>query len=850
MRTRNALLASLASIAICVAVSILFGMTASVAVASLCLSLCCAIVCHHSLHAHDAQLGEKVERTPEPEPEVALESKPEIETELRPGSEPEPETETGPLSEANTEPDPIAQLEKNPQSEPEPEPESELEPTPKSQFAYEQFRRTLALSSNPLDTLRETARSIGNRLQNAEPICGVESFLARQIDELGLDDERDDIASEEMPILDVVVPRRTSLYYLRVPTRRVAYGSMLRVLRLEAALNALAFASEYYDDLSNVSEQDIYKLWQRTRNSICAQAPIVDTADWSYLAMPWQAPFGPAGQGEWAARHALSEAIESARLPYRLEATFRCSVANGNIGIEFNATPSRAFPRSAYVSGLGIVPTTAHMRAREASSYAARLGILLAGFAFGSSTKIRRVCIAAKSDTPTSHTCLYSAQIDRRSFAHVRTESIPDPLATLRSLGATFEETDGVLMPSAPGFYLEEDRFCPAYRYDLWNMSERSLPAASAQSLGTSRVSGLLIHESLARANVADHALSALVATAPESVTQDSVHAILSAAHETSDMSVWSAAERVAAKLVYGQLDANDPESIRDELVDGSPLNRIVEQAQRLIQHADPLKALGMLESALAAADASQSYVDTNAVAYRSFDTFAERVLYNRLNAHDKRSVVLVPDAYITAHMAITALLVSLPSEHGGDYSQALEHARHALQIAPMSAPANFGMAACLAATGDLEGAARCLKHYLDVAYHPQILGTTYFQLASIERQLGNQAACQACYQRAVQLFPPLLPFVLGELHASQEEGEQQVIELMSARDIEHALNEQQIPWAPTARTSYILYDGAAASIDAEVFPVARELMQILEMLTGDDVIHGIRTSLEQEPDA
>jgi hypothetical protein len=63
-------------------------------------------------------------------------------------------------------------------------------------------------------------------------------------------------------------------------------------------------------------------------------------------------------------------------------------------------------------------------------------------------------------------------------------------------------------------------------------------------------------------------------------------------------------------------------------------------------------------------------------------------------------------------------------------------------------------------------------------------------------------------------------------------------------------LNKNGIPLAPTARTSYLLYDGATASVDAEVFPVARELMQVMESLTGDDVIRGIRKSLEREPDA
>ena len=48
--------------------------------------------------------------------------------------------------------------------------------------------------------------------------------------------------------------------------------------------------------------------------------------------------------GEWAVRHAISQAIESFQLPYRLVANFRSNVADGNVAIEVQLTPGDVFP--------------------------------------------------------------------------------------------------------------------------------------------------------------------------------------------------------------------------------------------------------------------------------------------------------------------------------------------------------------------------------------------------------------------------------------------------------------------------------------------------------------------------
>ncbi len=710
------------------------------------------------------------------------------------------------------------------------------------QFSFEDFSTGLLTSEEPMGFLADFCESTSQNA-TAGPL---ERFLMRRLTET-------DIASwrlSDAPHIDVVMLQHSGTFYLRAPAR-IELGRRFQVLRVEAALNAVVFAIDYYSEPDSVSEEELIRLEQRHANSICAQVADVTSSDWSYLAMPWQTPWGPSERGEWAVRSSLSESIETLKVPYRLEANFRSNVSGGDVAIEVAAIPARVFPRTAFVDGLGIVPTTSHMRSRESSRYGARIGILLANCAFRASERIHRVWVASVEVTPASRTCRFWACFERRAFSRIRMDAIPNPLETLERLGATMSLEHEVLQPVEQGFYLEDERFCPPLRHDLLQMSERTLPPGPALHLGTSRVSGLSIHEELPRVLAADEALRNMGAPNEGDATSQYVRSILGAAEKTSDVSVWCAAERVASKLVDGTLALDNQQLLRDELISGDALSRAVERAQGLLLRDEPEEALKLLQSALAPLDKAGTYQDTQSTAYRAFDTFAERALYNRLNAQDDRCLVLVPDAYVVAHLQIVGILLARSvarKETKPDTSAAMQHARRALEVAPLSTSAYLGNVACLERSGALDEAERLLVSMLEVAHDPQGVALAYYRMASIQWQLGHHRASLACYQLAAGIFPLLIPMIMAECHALSSTDPIMRTPL-EATEVEAALDEHSIPVAPTPRMSFLLYDCATASVDAEVFPLARDLMGILESFTGDDIIHGIRNSLECEPD-
>ncbi|MDO4806723.1 MAG: hypothetical protein Q4A07_05690 [Coriobacteriales bacterium] len=767
-----------------------------------------------------------------------------------------------PIDAADTEDDEVAEVTEAALPEPEQAPVAQSEPAQEAppaqdattdspaisqrQFDMAAFMQSVLTPSQPLATLRTIADDIRSRKDGSDTTLPIEDFLERELVDAGLYEDDAEVQKH----VRVVLLHHSKLFYVRMPKHDMTYGTWLRMIRIESVLNALLLAFENFDDLSLASIEDLYKLRQRVITSICSQAPTVDTADWSYLAMPWQVPYGPSEQGEWAVRQAVSEAIESVRLPYRLEVRFRCNVAEGDVALEFGATPARAFPNTIYTQGLGLVPTTRQMRTREAASYAARVGLLLAGYTFHASNRIRRVWISAIEETPKTHSCLYSVCVERRAFASIRLDRMHDPIGCLQRLGASMRLAEFELLPVEPRFYLEDDRFCPSYRHDLWQLSERSLPPETTQPLGCARVSGLLIHEQLPRDVVADKILRALPTNAGAQNTQRSVHTVLETAHSTSDVTVWSAADRVATKLVEGTLDWSQPDKLRTEFVEGDSLSRTLSRAQELLAAQRPHDAMHMLSSMLRQFDAEGRYHDSSTVAYRCFDSFVERVIYNRLNRDDKRSVVLAPDAYPVAHLTLSALYASLPNDDGGDAQKALYHARRALEVAPLSVPAHLGVSACLETMGDVQGAVQQLCTFLKTAFYNQSIGIAYFRLASLQWTLGNRDACRACYFQATRAMPALMPFALAEYESlSSQDGDSTTYEV-TEEQVMQALTRASIPLAPTNSTAFLLYDGAVASVDAEVFPVAHDLLLALEALTGDDVLHGIRMSLEHEPDA
>ncbi len=692
---------------------------------------------------------------------------------------------------------------------------------------YEVFAMRLLLSGDPLDELKLFVRDVRKRRQRPtdEFPTAYERFVARMLSEAGL--FSDDV---ELPRVNVVRPPASGMIYLRIVDRELPYLAKVRILALEAALNAARLSATYFENPNEHTLVEHYQLLQRLTRSVCAQSPNLSE---HVPVIEDDAP-----DTEWAVRLGISTAIESLQLPHRLEARFRANVADGNVAISITLPPEGAFPGSAYVEGVGLVPSTRDMRRKAASDYALRLVLLVAACAFRCSEKVLHVWVQATQQTATRFDCYLSVDFDRWRFSRLDLADLGDLSEVYRRFAAIVRLEEGILRPVAASFSLEEQRFCPPRRYAAVSLSARRLPDREAKALGTNHVSGLAIDESTKRELVASH----IMREVGES-TEQNVRTILELAGDDPDPTVRSAAERCVRKLIEGTLEG-DASSIGAEFVGGDDLSAAVRAAYEALKNQSFPDAQRLLARALEPYDRAGIYDDSATVEYRHFASYVDRALYNRLFALPGRTALLVPHAYYQAHLLLSASLLMQ-----GDAEGALTHARRLVEVSPLDTRARLHLARCLELSGRMEEAMQALSELLLIAHDPEGLGIGYYRMAFFQWQAGNLLVAQACYLRAMRFLPAVTPLAAMELAALSLQNPGGLHEEMDEDEAEQLMQEHGVPIAPTEQMSTTFAECARAAIDAEVFPVARNFGQVLATFEHDDILMGLIHSLEDAPD-
>lgn len=695
-------------------------------------------------------------------------------------------------------------------------------------FTYESFSLRILTSGDPIDELKLFVRDVRHRRKRLgdDFPTPYERFCARMLTEAGL------FASDvDLPKLTVVRPQASQMLYLRILDRELPYLAKVRVLAIEAALNAIRLSATYFEQPNEHTLVEHYQLVQRLARSICAQSPNLDEH------VPVIEDEYP--DSEWAVRLGISTAIESLQLPHRLEASFRTNVADGNVAIRIELPPEGAFPGSTYVDGMGLVPTTRDMRRRAAADYGLRLALLVAACAFRCSEKVLHVWVQATQETAHRHACYLSVDFDRWRFARLDLADLGDLAEVYRRFAATLRLEDGVMRPVAATFSLEEPRFCPPWRFIPVSLSARRLAEHEAQALGTSNVSGLSIDESTKRELVASNIMRKVGPT-----TEENVRAILELAGDDPDPSVRSAAERCVRKLIDGSIEG-DAYSIGAEFVGGDDLSSAVRTAQELMGARDLGVARRLLESALTPIDRAGIFEDSATVEYRHFSSYVDRALYNRLFALPGRTSLLVPAAYYEAHLLLSAAYLM---EREGEL--ALSHAERLVALAPLDMRSRLHLVRCLEMLGRVDEAITALNEHLLIAHDPEGLGVGYYRMAFFQWQQGNTLAAQACYLKAMHFMPTLVPLVAMELTALSLQSPGELREELSEQECDELLQEHGVPLAPTEHLSTTFTECARAALDAEVFPVARNFVHVLAGFSHDDILMGLIRSIEDAPDA
>jgi tetratricopeptide (TPR) repeat protein len=267
----------------------------------------------------------------------------------------------------------------------------------------------------------------------------------------------------------------------------------------------------------------------------------------------------------------------------------------------------------------------------------------------------------------------------------------------------------------------------------------------------------------------------------------------------------------------------------------------------RTLAATDQEAAVQVLIDAVGEAAALDGFVDGATTVYRSFDSYASRVLYNRARrgagdpqraaADADKRVELVPDSYYLCHLEITQLL-----EHSFERTEeALRFGQRAIEIGPATAAGYRQLGRAYMLVGDMENAASVLQEGLLVAVQPSDIAMAYYQLAYVLWKAGRPQAGAVCYVKSLMTSSSMALQATAEL---QELVEETGVPLPAREAVDEELAAHAVPVAPTTEVIEALGSAAAAATDAGLFPVARNLLALRLRYRPDDALVNVLRSL------
>lgn len=230
--------------------------------------------------------------------------------------------------------------------------------------------------------------------EGTEPGRGFACYAARLFADVGASRVRGIAASYDV---DVIRLSNTGTFWARFPYADLSPEELSSILAAEAAMNRLLFIKEAFE------AQTSAQTWSEVDCALADTGLIFSISNMlpEYLRGAANNPllelFGTQGRkgGEWDVRTRFALAVESLRVPFRLNYTYDCNVAKGLFSIDYTVPIAAWMPQHAFDVAANTWVDSSAQAAQDARRYAISVGALLAAIAFGTSVAISRVRITA-----------------------------------------------------------------------------------------------------------------------------------------------------------------------------------------------------------------------------------------------------------------------------------------------------------------------------------------------------------------------------------------------------------------------------------------------------------------------
>lgn len=416
--------------------------------------------------------------------------------------------------------------------------------------------------------------------------------------------------------------------------------------------------------------------------------------------------------------------------------------------------------------------------------------------------------LAVLRSGPTAHN-MATVTFTREEFMrHIQADGLAHPVATYRAFGASLNISGAMPRNANPQFTLRDKRFSPLGSQEEPELSDVRLSGEASRILGTDNITGL----SIQRADLLQRAVSDFHRIAADEglPTVSKAQRAMAIVEANGDPELKKLAPSVSSALIDG-VDTPDLDFTLSNDLDGQRI-----KARDLLFSGQVDQAIASLEEAVSKVDAL--YAGTGAPRY--FNSYAERVVYNRLFATSDERTVLIPDNLFYAHMELADVLAQLQGA-----KEALPHLNAMVSYAPAYPLSHMRLAVQLAREEDWNSARAACLNALRVSLDRDDAAYAYYRLAYAEWMLGDFDVAVASYIMSEHISPGKIASLDGELQELLARAQSQCILVpVSFEGAQQVLASHDLPVWPHTEVADIVRDAARVSVDKAMFVPARTL--------------------------
>lgn len=390
------------------------------------------------------------------------------------------------------------------------------------------------------------------------------------------------------------------------------------------------------------------------------------------------------------------------------------------------------------------------------------------------------------------------------------TDGLDNPEDTYRMFGAVMDvDGEGGLKPVNADFDLTDSRFSPTGSQDEPELADRTFGRATARVLGARNSAGLAIQ----RADLLQHGINVFhdIARNGELDSVEKAQRAMRVIESICDPELTGLASQVTSALI----DGKDTPDFTFTLANDLDKERL--RARDLLFSGQAEQAIETAEAAVTRLD--QIYAGIEGVP-RYFNSYAERVVYNRLFATLDERTVLIPDNLFYAHMELADVLSQLKGAKA-----AIPHLNRMVAYAPAYPLSHLKLAIQLARNEDWDSARAACLNALRVALDRDDAAFAYYRFAYAEWMLDHFDTAVAAYIMSDHIAPSAIGSLESELQELVSRADSQCISVPeSVDDAAHVLAIHDLPVWPHIEVAGIMRDAARVCVDEGMFVPARTL--------------------------